>query len=780
MTGNYKLTTGDWSVNDVMDINNQYTRLSLPEDIKNRIQNCRDYLESRLADGNELLYGINTGFGSLCNHAIAPDDISEHQSRLIRSHSAGMGNRIDDNLVGLIMLLKIKSFCYGHSGVRVELVERLIEFYNLQAFPIIYEHGSLGASGDLAPLAHLSLALIGEGKIRWMGKTMSSAKFHKKNDLKPLSLASKEGLALINGTQFTTALALSSLYYSEILLDRSVAIAALSAEAFQCHVSPFHPDVHQIRRQEGQIAVAAKMKALMRTDPREHYYSVQDPYSFRCIPQVLGASKDGLAFAKTILTKEINSVTDNPLIFPESGEIISGGNFHAEPVAQVCETIAVAITEVMNISERRSFLLLSGFRDLPEHLSPDPGKNSGYMIAQYTAAAILARSKMLCHPVTVDSITSCKGQEDHVSFGATAALRNLELVDNAADVIAIECLLACQAMDFRPKSPLSAELKELHETFRTEVKHLEQDRPIYKDMRASFNFLLNKFSEMQKILPLACICFCLLLVSCKTTSEIVEPAPEIDTELVELQEELSQKWISLIKQDHITYPLLTWNTTSGLHSHVESVQKKNTNSKGQTSSVTLHFVADDKVQHAWQLPSGDVYLTTGLMKALETDDQLAAVLFLLQSGVDQDVHWNKIVKAYGLERLRLCCNEEEDNGREIMESYVWNGLESISQSAIDTAQSRLCGEYNLEGWSKMVSLQNKLSTPFSVNWAMNNSMSRIDENCPILNRTDLYKYAKSYLSQQNQQLENGPNGLLRDPTKMDGSRGVRIEKEGGQ
>ncbi len=472
----------DWSIDAYLNLLHSGNQIRLSEEAISKIDHCRDYLEQKLQGSTSLFYGINTGFGSLCNHQVDDADMAEHQARLIRSHSAGRGKKLDDKLVKAILLLKIKSFCLGYSGVRRVLVERLIDLYNSDCFPVIYEYGSLGASGDLAPLAHIGLVLIGEGELIRAGKLISAESYYDQAGVSPLRLASKEGLALINGTQFSTALAIDSLGRAESLVQAAIDIASLSMQAFCCDRSPYHAAVHRVRRQEGQMSVADQIRQSLAVDPLSGSYSVQDPYSFRCTPQVLGASRDSLAFAKMILTREINAVTDNPLIIPEEDQIISGGNFHAEPVAQACEMIAIASTEIMNISERRSFLLLCGFRDLPAYLSPRPGTNSGYMIAQYTAASILARSKMLCHPVTVDSIPSSKGQEDHVSLAATAAVRNLEIADNLHEILAIELLLACQALDFRPNIELTGGLMRLKSELRKIVPSLEDDRPIYQDI----------------------------------------------------------------------------------------------------------------------------------------------------------------------------------------------------------------------------------------------------------------------------------------------------------
>ena len=416
----------------LQDIISQHKTLALSEEAKINIQKCRAYLDKKILTSTEPIYGINTGFGSLCNVVISNENLSQLQSNLVKSHACGTGDEVPKEIVKIMLFLKIQSLSYGHSGVQLQTVERLIDFYNNDILPVIYTQGSLGASGDLAPLAHLSLPLLGEGEVNFEGKKVHSSQVLKQFNWQPIVLQSKEGLALLNGTQFMSA------YGSYILLKAmkfsyfADLIAAISLEGFDGRMEPFNELIHFIRPHKGQIVTAKRIKDLLEdseiiSQKKQH---VQDPYSFRCIPQVHGASKDTIDYVKKVFKTEINSVTDNPNIFIESDVIISGGNFHGQPLALALDFLAIALSELGSISERRTYQLISGQRGLPAFLVDNPGLNSGFMIPQYTAASIASQNKQLATPASIDSIVSSNGQEDHVSMGANAATKCLKIMEN--------------------------------------------------------------------------------------------------------------------------------------------------------------------------------------------------------------------------------------------------------------------------------------------------------------------------------------------------------------
>jgi len=412
------------------------------------------------------------------------------QVNLIRSHAAGMGAEVPVELVRLMLLLKIQNFCYGKSGVRLELVERLIEFYNADILPVLYTQGSLGASGDLAPLAHLSLPLIGEGKCHWKGKHVESKEILEELGWTPVELQAKEGLALLNGTQFSTAYAAWSVLEAENLLRKANMCAALSMEAFNVQLSPLHKQVHAIRKQRGQIAAAKDIRAWLEgSDLSERPGKpVQDPYSFRCVPQVHGASGAALEHVRSVVQAELNAVTDNPNVLQDYDEILSAGNFHAQPIALVLDYLGIALSELSNISERRTYQLISGQRGLPAYLIDSAGLHSGMMIAQYTAASIVSQNKQLCSPASVDSIVSSLGQEDHVSMSANAGVKTRDIVENVWSVLGVEFLTACQAWSFR-KEKLSDRLHSIYLQFRDRVPVLKEDRIQHDDMMAAARFI---------------------------------------------------------------------------------------------------------------------------------------------------------------------------------------------------------------------------------------------------------------------------------------------------
>ncbi len=475
-------------IKDLLSIRQQ---LSISVEAKEKLTKCRNFLDSKLNASDTLYYGINTGFGFLQNVRIDNDQMQELQSNLIKSHACGMGDEVPADIVRLMIAFKIKSLSYGHSGVQLETVDRLIEMYNNDMLPVIYTQGSLGASGDLAPLSHLSLPLLGLGEVYHKGKKMPSADALKIYDWKPIKLKSKEGLAMINGTQFMTAYGLHSLLQCDRLIRWANIISALSFDAFDCTTEPLHENIHALRSHKGQVSTAATMRKLLTGSEiaARKKEQVQDPYSFRCIPQVHGATTDSFEYVLGVFIKEINSVTDNPNIFPDEDLIVSGGNFHGQPLAITLDFLSIAMAELASISERRTYQLIGGQRGLPAFLVSNPGLNSGLMIPQYTAAGIVSENKQLCTPASVDTIPSSNNQEDHVSMGANAATKCKRVVDNVEKVLAIELLTAVQALEFRRPLKTSAELEKIVTAFRKEVSFNKADRILHDDMMKAVTFI---------------------------------------------------------------------------------------------------------------------------------------------------------------------------------------------------------------------------------------------------------------------------------------------------
>lgn len=467
--------------------------VSITFDAHFRITECRNYLDKKLTESDALFYGINTGFGYLQNVKIDKTQLQQLQSNLIQSHACGMGEEVPLDIVKLMVMLKIKSLSYGYSGVQIDTVKRLMDMYNADVFPVIYTQGSLGASGDLAPLSHLSLPLIGMGEVWHKGEKIPSSEALKKFNWQPIELKSKEGLALINGTQFMSAYGLHNLVQADRLVKWSDVIAAISLDAFDCTLEPFNEKIHSIRNHNGQVETAAKIRVLLNGSAisTQQKNQVQDPYSFRCIPQVHGATKDTVNYVQDIFIKEINSVTDNPNIFPEEDLIVSGGNFHGQPLALGLDFLCIAMSELASISERRTYQLISGQRNLPLFLVKNAGLNSGLMIPQYTAAGIVSENKQLCTPASVDSISSSNNQEDHVSMGANAATKCKRVIANVEKVLAIELLTAIQALEFRRPLKSSPQIEEIVTAFRKQVSFNEQDRILHDDMMEAVNFLTN-------------------------------------------------------------------------------------------------------------------------------------------------------------------------------------------------------------------------------------------------------------------------------------------------
>lgn len=455
-----------------------------------RVQDNRKYLDNILRKGGTY-YGINTGFGSLCDVRISDDQLAQLQENLVCSHACGMGDEVPEDVVRLMLLLKAHGLSQGYSGVRTEVVQQLVDFYNMRIHPVVYELGSLGASGDLAPLAHLSLPIFGKGKVRYKGEVRDSMEVLTETGLEPIPLAAKEGLALLNGTQFMSSYGTWALMASNRLYAWANVIGALSTDAYHSKSDPFKHPIHRVRPHKGQVGTAQHLMELLKDSaiqaiPKQQ---VQDPYSFRCMPQVHGTTKDVIDTVTNVMEIEINSVTDNPIVFHDEDEIISGGNFHGQPLALHLDFLAIAMSELANISERRTYLLVSGQRGLPPFLAPEAGLNSGFMIAQYTAAAIVSQNKQLCTPASIDSIVSSNGQEDHVSMGANAATKLHRLIKNVQRVLGIELLTAMQAIEFRRPATTSPALEKLCAAFRKEVTFMATDRLLHDDLIKAEQFL---------------------------------------------------------------------------------------------------------------------------------------------------------------------------------------------------------------------------------------------------------------------------------------------------
>jgi histidine ammonia-lyase len=486
---NLELGSGWLNFDDVNNSSNQ--TISIAEEAEKKIIKCRKYLDDKLANSDELFYGINTGFGFLQNVKIDKDQIEQLQYNLLQSHACGMGEEVPEEIVKLMLLLKIKSLSFGHSGVQLNTAKRLMEMYNNDVLPVIYTQGSLGASGDLAPLSHMSLPLIGLGEVNFENKKYRSQDVLDKLGWQKISLQSKEGLALINGTQFMTAYGMFCLKKAKQLIAMADLISAISFDAFACVTSSLNAAIHAVRPHKGQVETAATVRKYLAGSEiaSQKKSQVQDPYSFRCIPQVHGATKDVFENVLHVFLTEINSVTDNPNIFPDEDLIVSGGNFHGQTLALHLDFLAIAMSELASIAERRTYQLISGQRGLPPFLVKAAGLNSGFMIPQYTAAGIVSENKQLCTPASVDSIPSSNNQEDHVSMGANAATKCLRVINNVEKVLAIELLTAAQALDFRKPMRSSSVVENLVNEFRKEVSFNEADRVLHDDMMKSVAFV---------------------------------------------------------------------------------------------------------------------------------------------------------------------------------------------------------------------------------------------------------------------------------------------------
>jgi histidine ammonia-lyase len=488
---NHHISNKELTLADIDLILRGEARVDLSEESTKQIARCREYLDQKIATSSSPVYGINTGFGSLYNKNIPKDQLEQLQENLVMSHACGTGPEVPEEIVRLMLFLKIQSLSYGYSGVQVSTVQRLADMFNAGVWPRVYEMGSLGASGDLAPLAHLSLPLIGKGEVHYNGQVLPSEEVLKQLQWERIHFKAKEGLALLNGTQFMSAYGTWCLHHAHRLLKLANQISALSLDGFDGRLEPFDARVHRIRAHAGQGNVAKEIRALLEGSEiaKQSKVHVQDPYSFRCIPQVHGASDDAVQHVTKIFLTEINGVTDNPNVFPEDDTIISAGNFHGQPLALSLDYLAIALAELGNISERRTYQLISGARNLPNYLVANPGINSGLMIPQYTAASLVSQNKQLCTPASVDSIVSSNGQEDHVSMGANAATKAYRVVNNLYSILAIELITAAQAIHFRRPLKTSAVLEDFLNTFRAHVPFIEADRLLHHDMAKAENFL---------------------------------------------------------------------------------------------------------------------------------------------------------------------------------------------------------------------------------------------------------------------------------------------------
>ena len=482
------------TLDKVKEIIDSHARLVLSEESIQAIEKCRRYLDTKMDDIGRPVYGVTTGFGSLCNVTIPADKLSQLQYNLVVSHACGSGETVRPEIVKLMLLLKVQSLSYGHSGAQLVTVQRLIDMFNNDILPVVYQHGSLGASGDLAPLAHLSLPLLGLGEVLYKGQIRPSDEVAAEFGWQPITLQSKEGLALLNGTQFMSAHAVWSVLKSKRLSKWADYIGAISLDAYDGRIEPFFALTHQLRPHKGQIETGERFLHLLEGSEliKRDKVHVQDPYSFRCIPQVHGAVKDCIRYVESVIEIEINSTTDNPNVFPDEDMIISAGNFHGEPIALPMDSLAVAMSELASISERRTFRLISGQRGLPSFLVAKPGLNSGFMIPQYTAASIVSQNKGLCWPASCDSIPSSQGQEDHVSMGSNSATKLVRVLDNVEEVLGIELLNAVQALEFRRPAKTSPVLEGIINDYRSQVPFVDNDSYLHPLIEKSVLFLRNE------------------------------------------------------------------------------------------------------------------------------------------------------------------------------------------------------------------------------------------------------------------------------------------------
>ena len=489
----HTITPANITFEEIEQILEKNYTLELSRESIDLIQKSKEYLDRKIRESEGPMYGITTGFGALCDIEISKDDLSKLQENLVLSHACNIGPEVPADVVRLMLFLKAHALAKGNSAVQLVTVQRILDLYNNHIIPVVCEQGSLGASGDLAPLAMLFLPLIGYGEVWFEGKKYHASEVLMKFGWEPIRLEAKEGLALLNGTQFMSAHAVYTLLKSFRIIKQADIIGALSLDVFDGLIEPFLENIQMIRPHPGQAQTATNFRYLLTgsqlmVKSKKH---IQDPYSFRCIPQVHGAVKDAVRYVSGVVEVEINSVTDNPTVFPDEDKIVSGGNFHGEPLALSLDFLAIALSELGSISERRTYRLISGERDLPEFLVANPGLNSGFMIPQYTAASIVSQNKQLCTPASVDSIPSSNEQEDHVSMGANAATKALKVADNVLRILSIELYNAAQALEFRRPMQTSPYLEDFVAQYRTKVEFVKEDTLMYEGINNTIDFLEN-------------------------------------------------------------------------------------------------------------------------------------------------------------------------------------------------------------------------------------------------------------------------------------------------
>lgn len=479
----------------VKEIIDNKATIALSDEAKTRIEKCRNYLNNKMETQKEPIYGVTTGFGSLCNISISKEELSQLQKNLVMSHACGVGDEVPQDVVKLMILLKVQNFCFGYSGVQLQTAQRLVDCFNNDVLPIVYQQGSLGASGDLCPLANLMLpSILGMGDVYYKGRRCDVKEVYAELGWEAITLQSKEGLALLNGTQFMSSYAVWSVIKAQKLSLQADQILSLSIDAFDGRIEPFYESLHLARPHKGQLQTAANVRKFLEGSEiiKQHKAHVQDPYSFRCAPQVHGAAKDTIAYVASVIETEINSTTDNPIVLPDEDMVISGGHFHGEPLAMVLDFLSIAVAELGSISERRTYQLIDSKRGLPSFLVAKPGLNSGFMIPQYAAASIVSQTKQLCTPCSIDSIPSSQNQEDLVSMGGNAATKTYKVMENVERVLAIELFNAAQALDFRKQSSglkTSPFIQNMVDRFRKVVNFVDIDEIMYKHIHASVKFL---------------------------------------------------------------------------------------------------------------------------------------------------------------------------------------------------------------------------------------------------------------------------------------------------
>ncbi|MCQ2298468.1 MAG: histidine ammonia-lyase [Bacteroidales bacterium] len=482
-------------VNEI--ITNKMT-IALSDDAIARIEKCRNYLDNKMETQKEPIYGVTTGFGSLCNISISKEQLSQLQKNLVMSHACGVGDEVPQEVVKLMLLLKVQNFAAGYSGVQLVTAQRLVDCFNNDVLPVVYQQGSLGASGDLCPLANLMLpSVLGMGDVYYKGRKCDVMEVYAEKGWQPIELHSKEGLALLNGTQFMSAYGTWSILKAQRLSKQADMILSLSLDAFDGRIEPFYESLHMVRPHKGQLETAKNVRTYVEGSEiiKRHKEHVQDPYSFRCAPQVHGAAKDTIAYVASVIETEINSTTDNPIVLPDEDMVISGGHFHGEPMAMVLDFLAIAVAELGSISERRTYQLIDAKRGLPSFLVAKPGLNSGFMIPQYAAASIVSQSKQLCTPCSVDSIPSSQNQEDLVSMGGNAATKCYKVMENTERVLAIEIFNAAQALEFRRPLKSSPFIEGMVAEYRKVVNFVDIDQIMYKLIHKSVKFLQDMVIE---------------------------------------------------------------------------------------------------------------------------------------------------------------------------------------------------------------------------------------------------------------------------------------------